>query len=92
MPSINMGVLLAADTFLTRAYGLQEYKEVGGATIRSAIVACSMLLIPAKLLSSPTAMNWVFDNFGQDPGVAALAGSWLTINVAGVPFVLLFRI
>ncbi|GAX17599.1 multidrug resistance protein, MATE family [Fistulifera solaris] len=92
--SVLVGALSGLDTLLPRAYGQQEYRELGRLSLR-AIVVCCALLAPALIgLSQTDFMEFLFVQIGkQDTTVATLAAhTWIPIFLWGVPANLLFRV
>jgi MATE family multidrug resistance protein len=88
--SIMVGALTAADTLMPRAYGSERYEELGRLAIRG-FVMCSLLLV-APIVPLCTAMEWIFDQLGQDEYASHLASEWIRIYLIGVPAMLLFRV
>jgi len=93
--SIVVGALTAADTLLPRAYGIQNYKEIGRLVIR-AIAVCSLLLTPPIIIlsQSPVMYNLLHTVGHQDSEVSRLAAyEWIfPYFVLGQPANMLFRV
>jgi MATE family multidrug resistance protein len=88
--SVMVGALSAADTLMPRAYGSENYVELGRLAIRS-VVVCVFLLIP-PIVPLCTIMDWALVQLGQDPVASSLAASWIRIYLIGAPANLLFRV
>jgi MATE family multidrug resistance protein len=88
--SVMVGALSAADTLMPRAYGSEQYDELGRLAIRSFVVCVGLLIPPVVPLC--TIMDWALVQLGQDPVASSLAASWIRVYLLGAPANLIFRV
>ena len=88
--STIIGSLSATDTLMPRAFGMEQYEEVGRLAIRgflASLLALLPIFVPLLFFIEP-----FFLFLGQDPETSKIATKWLHIYLFGVPFVALFRV
>jgi MATE family multidrug resistance protein len=88
--SIIIGTLSACETLQPRAFGLEQYGEVGLLAIRGLFMCVLSLLVPVIILLARA--ETIFDNLGQDADASVLAADWIKIYIWSVPPLLLFRV
>jgi multidrug resistance protein, MATE family len=89
--SIMEGSLSAADTLMPRAYGVQQYAEVGRLAIRAMCVGCLLLampILPLCLYSATLLQTYL----GQNAEASRLAQDWICWYFVGAPANLAFRV
>jgi len=83
----SMGVVMGVDPLVSQAHGARDERRAGLALQRGMIVAL--------IMSVPTALSWWFtEEFllltGQDAALCAEAETFVLVQVAGIPFFLVF--
>lgn len=90
--SVIVGALTAADTLMPRAYGAENYEEIGRLAVRSVFV-CSLLLVPAVvILSQPAIVEFLLQSLRQDEEVSRLTALWMQWFLIGTPANMMFRV
>lgn len=88
--SIIIGTLTASETLQPRAYGLEQFKEVGLLAIRGFCICFISLLLPVTVLL--TRSENILVKLGQDEQASVLASQWIKVYILSVPSLLLFRV
>eukprot|EP00957_Ditylum_brightwellii_P104572 7968469-Ditylum_brightwellii.AAC.1 len=79
--SILLGILTATETYMPRAFGLRQYRDVGVYAMRG-FASCVLVLLPF-LIPMLVKTDAILCAFGQDAIAARLASDWIKIYLAG---------
>jgi multidrug resistance protein, MATE family len=83
------GMATAADTLASQAYGRDRASPLVGLVLQQCILILLVLAIPIAVLWANAAP--ILELCGQDPAVAALAGLYCRVLIAGLPPLMVFE-
>jgi len=84
---VSMGFVFGMDPFVSQAHGARDAEAAGRALQRGIVLALAVSL-PLGLLWTVAGRGLVL--FGQDPGVAAVAGRYVLVQAPSLPFFLVW--